>query len=182
VVSITLQKEKLSKNDMVELLLLGSEILQTAQYYEIEVLKWIENIDSSPKVVSLLESAKEEISKIFEIHSARWGKKIEESNKDEDLKKLETKLLKTYAPNFDGPLLVDKLFPLSDLLIFKEFCKLLKSKYQGPMSELVNLICKGFTILRIAAFLSLEYNTLILPNTAVELINHLEKENIIKSS
>jgi len=182
VVSITFQKEKLVKNDLVELLLLGRDILQTSQNYEIEVLRWIENIESSPKVVSLLESAKEEISKIFEIHSARWSKKIDETIEDKDLKMVETGLTQKYMPNFDGPLLVDKLFPLSDLPIFKEFCKNLNSEYLGPMSELVNLVCKGFTILRVTSFLSIEYNTIIPPSKVVELLSNIEKEEIIKLS
>ena len=181
-VSITLQKEKLSKNDLVESLLLGRDILQTSQNYEIQVLRWIENIDSSPIVISLLNSVKEEISIILEVHSARWSKKIDEIIEDKDLKIVEAGFTQKYMPTFDGPLLVDKLFTLSNIPIFKDFCKNLKSEYMGSMSELVNLVCKGFNILRVASFLSLEYNTILLPNKIRDLISYLEKERIIKMS
>ena len=47
------------------------------------------------------------------------------------------------------------------------------------MSELVNLICKGLNILRVAALLSLEYKKIILPSKIEELIPYLEEDKII---
>jgi hypothetical protein len=178
-IHIATQKEKSTKKDLGELLLLGRDILQTAQNYEMELLSWLENIDSSPKSVNLFESAKEEISRIFDFHSARWDNLIIDYNIDVDTETLETRLNLTFKPNFNGPLLVDKLFSLFEIPIFKEFCNNLKSEYLGPMSELINLTCKGFTILRVASFLSLEYNTILGPNKVVELVSYLEDENIV---
>jgi len=104
---------------------------------------------------------------------------IKEYRGDKEIEVLASKLNLSYKPNFNGPLFVDHLFSLFENPSFKDFCKRLKSEYLGPICELVNLACKGYNVLRIASFLSLEYNMIIPPNKVVELVNYLEKEKIV---
>jgi hypothetical protein len=87
---------------------------------------------------------------------------------------------KTYQANFEGPLLVDYLFDLYKIPLFKEFIEKMKYEYLGPLNELINLICKGNDILRVASSLSLDYKEIITPNKILELANYLEDEKLIK--
>ena len=179
ILSITKPKDQSSKEDIIELVLLGMDIIKAFYDYELTLLKWIENVDSSPKIVRLLESAKKEISEILELQNSRWSEQIKEYKGDNEIEILESKLKLRYTPTFNGPLVVDQLFLLFENPSFKDFCKRLKSEYLGPISELINLACKGYNVLRIASFLSLEYNMIIPPNKVIELVNYLEKEKIV---
>jgi hypothetical protein len=177
--NIEIPKDPSKKEDIIELVLLGTDLIQAFHDYEINAFKWIENVSSSLKVVRLLISAKQEISEILEIHNLRWNNQIRKYSGDEEIEKLESKLKLNYKPNFDGPFDVDRLFNLFKNSIFKEFCESLKSEYLGPLSELINLICKSYNILRVTSFLSLEYETIISPSKIMKLVNHLVEENII---
>ncbi|MFX1425359.1 MAG: DUF4910 domain-containing protein [Promethearchaeota archaeon] len=179
IINITIQNEKFGDNNSVELFLLGKDILQRFHNYEVDLLSCIENIDSSPDITKLIEASKEEISEILENQKTRWNNLIKYSIKDNVLNTLEAKFSQSYKPNFEGLFLVDKLFPLFKKPIFKQFCEDLKSEYLGAMSELVNLVCKGLNILRVATVLSLEYKTIILPSKIEELISYLEKDKIV---
>ena len=127
----------------------------------------------------MLESAKKEISEICEIQSIRWKNQTKKYKGDKEMELLESKLNLNYKPNYNGPLFIDLIFSLSENPSFKDFCKLLKSEYLGPICELINLTCKGYNVLRIASFLSLEYNMIIPPNKVVKLVNYLEEEKIV---
>jgi len=179
ILSITIPKDKSSKEDLIELVVLGTDIIQSFHDYELDLLKWVENVNSSSKLVGLLEPAKKEISEILEIYSLRWSNQIKEYRGDKEIEILESKLNLSYKPDFNGPLVVDQLFSLFENPSFKDFCKRLKSEYLGPISELINLVCKGYNLLRVTSFLSLEYNMIIPPNKVVELVNYLEKEKIV---
>ena len=177
--SISIPKDQSRKEDIIELVLLGMDIIKAFYDYELNLLKWIEKVDSSFKVVRLLESAKKEISEILEIQNLRWNSHVKEYRGDKEVGILESKLKLKYTPTFNGPLVVDQIFLLFENPSFKDFCKRLKSEYLGPISELINLLCKGYNLLRVTSFLSLEYNIVILPNQVVELVNFLEKEKIV---
>jgi len=56
----------------------------------------------------------------------------------------------------------------------------LKYEFLGPINELFNLLGKGYNILTISAFLSLEYETIVHPKKILTLVNHIEKEQLIK--
>ena len=63
--------------------------------------------------------------------------------------------------------------------MFKEFCESLKSEFLGPLSELINLVSKGYDILRVTSFLSLEYKKVIFPNIIMKLVTFLVEEKIM---
>ncbi|MFX0081115.1 MAG: DUF4910 domain-containing protein [Candidatus Hodarchaeota archaeon] len=179
ILSITGLKYTSSKEDLIEIVILGTDIIQSFLDYELNLLNWLEKFDSSYKLVGLLDFSKKLISEILEIYNLRWSNQIKEYIGDNKVEDLKTRLNVSYMPNFNGPLDIEKLFPLFDFPPFKDFCKSLKSEYLGPINELINLLCKGYKLLRVASYLSLEYNTTILPKKVVELVNYLEKENII---
>lgn len=175
-INIPNQEETSNDKNPIELVLLGKEILQTSYDYEVDLLLWIENISPTPNIIKMIGLSKKEISEFFYNHNSRWNNNI----KDFKLESATAKFNKSYKPNFGGPLVVDKLFPLFEKPAFKQFCKSLRSEYMGPMSELVNLICKGLNILRVASVLSLEYNNIVLPSKIEELVSYLEEHEIIR--
>jgi len=161
-----------------ELFLLGQSILNACFQYEFESLEWIKLIDTSSDVLLLIESTKGEINELLEYQRLRWNEKF--TFDEEDINTLKSKFSINYELNFDGPFLTDNLFKLIKAPIFKEFSEALKHEFLGPINELINLIGKGYDILRISSFLSLEYKMLVKPNKIVKLVNHLEKEQFIK--
>ena len=121
-----------------------------------------------------------EISEIYEIQSLRWKNQIKVYEGEKEIEILESKLNLKFKPNFNRPLYIDHIFPLSDIPSFKDLCKRLKSEYLGPICELINLACKEYNVLRISSFLSLEYNIIIPPSKIVRLVNYLEEAKIVK--
>ena len=87
--SITIPKDQSSKEDIIELVLLGMDIIKAFYDYELNLLKWIEKVDSSSKVVRLLELAKKEISEILEIQNLRWNTQVKEFRGDKEIEILE---------------------------------------------------------------------------------------------
>ncbi|MHA2180921.1 MAG: DUF4910 domain-containing protein, partial [Promethearchaeota archaeon] len=165
--------------DKIELILLGTDVIQASYDYEVKAIKWIENLCSSSEVVRLLESAKQEILEIFKIHTLRWNNQVKKYKGNKEIEGLESKLVLNYKPNFNGPFDEDLLMNLLKNPMFKEFCESLKSEYQGSLSELINLVCKGYNIIRVTSFLSLEYKAIISPNKIMKLVNYLVEENIV---
>jgi len=176
--SISSPKNKMNPEEEKELFLFGRNILNTWFQYELESLEWIKLMDASSDILLLIESIKKEIKELLEYQSLRLKEQINFS--EEEIKKLESKFGVIYEPNFQGPFRIRDLFKLSKTPIFKEFIEELKYELLGPINELINLLGKGNDILRISAFLSLEYETLIKPNTVLNLVNHLEREQFIK--
>ena len=174
--SITNQEEKSIYKDPTELALTGKDILQASYAYELDLLSWIEKISPTPSVIKMVEISKKEISEFYNNQDIRWNNHV----KDFNFETVRLKFSKIYKPNFDGPFVVDKLYSLFEKLVFKQFCKSLRSEYLGPMSELINLVCKGLNILRVASVLSLEYNNIVLPSKIEELVSYLEEHEIIK--
>ncbi|MBY8985964.1 MAG: DUF4910 domain-containing protein [Candidatus Lokiarchaeota archaeon] len=172
-------KDPTKKEEIIELVLLGTDLIQAFYDYEIDAFEWLERIFSPLKVIKLLTSTKQLISEIVEIHNLRWGNQIKKYHGDKEIENLESKLKLNYKPNFDGPFEEDLLLKLSIKPLFKEFCESLKSGYLGALSELINLVCKGYNILRVTSSLSLEYKSIISPNKVLKLVNHLVEENII---
>jgi hypothetical protein len=171
--------DQASEEDLIDLILLGTDIIHSSYDYEIDLLNWIKEIDTSPKVVTLLDTTTNEISDIHEIHNSRWTNQTRKFREEIDAGLSKSKLKVTFKPNFDGPFEPDHLVDLFKNILFKEFCKTLKSEFLGPISELINLVCKGYNILRVTSLLSLEYKKVISPNKILKLVGYLERENII---
>jgi hypothetical protein len=167
--------EKLSSMKSFDLAFLGKEILKASHDYEMGILAWVERFDVTENIKKMIKTSKIEISEILKIQDLRLDNYI----KDNNFKITHEKYNQKYRPNFNGPFLVDKKYSLNEIPVFKKFNETLKSEFSGSITELINLICKGFTILRVASLLSLEYNTIILPNIVEDLINYLEEEKII---
>ena len=176
--SILSPENQLETEEGKELFLLGREILKSCFQYELESLEWIKLIDTSSDVLLLIESTKSEMYELLEYQRLRWNEKniIDE----EKIKTLKSKFSDNYELNFEGPFLTDNLFKLSKTPIFKQFIETLEYEFLGPINELINLIGKGYDILSISSFLSLEYKTLVKPNKILKLVNHLEREELIK--
>ena len=163
-----------------ELFLLGQDILKACFQYEIESIEWIKLIDSSSDVLLLIETTIGELNELFEYQRLRWNEQF--TFDEEEIKTLKSKFSINYKLNFDGLFLTDNHFKLIKTPIFKEFIEELKYEFLGPINELINLLGKGYDILRTSAFLSLEYNMLVKPNKILKLVNHLEREQLIKKS
>ncbi|MHA2391145.1 MAG: DUF4910 domain-containing protein, partial [Promethearchaeota archaeon] len=180
VLSIIAQTNKSSKEELADLILLGKDLIQAVQDHEINILNWLENVDSSPQVIILLESAKNEIENICEIYRVFWNSQVENYCREKEIELLRSKFITRYIPNYDGPFVVDQLLTLFRNQKFEEFSKNLKSKFSGSISELINLVSKGFNVIRVSSILTLEYNAIISPSKVVELVNYMEKEKFIK--
>lgn len=172
-------QDPFKEEDISELALLGTDLIQAFYDYEINAFKWLKNVNSS-STVRLPTSTTQQISEILEIINSEWDSRIKKYSSGQENKKLESKLKLSYKPSYDGLFDTERLDNLFKNPLFKDFCESLKYEFLGPISELINLICKGYNILRITSFLSLEYKTLISPNKITELVNHLEGEDIIK--
>jgi hypothetical protein len=157
---------------------LGKELFNTYLDYELESLEWIKKVDISPNTISLIELTKDEIKQFVEIQRIKWNKQLKGVIIDNN--SVSARFRETYQANFEGPLLVDYLFNLNKIPLFKEFIEKMKYEYLGPLNELINLICKGNDILRVASSLSLDYKEIIDPNKILELVNYLEDEKMIK--
>lgn len=177
--SIETPKNPSKKEDVIELVLLGTDLIQAFYDYEVNAFKWLEGVFTSSKVVRLLTSAKQQISEIIEIHNVSWNNQIRSYGGDKVSEKFEPKLRLSYKPNFDGPFDIDRLHNLFKNSMFKEFSESLKSEFLGVLSELINLVCKGYNILRVTSFLSLEYKALISPSKIMKLVTFLVEENIV---
>jgi len=161
-----------------DLSLLGREILNSSLQYELESLDWIKLIDTSSEILLLIESTKDEMNKLIEYQNLRWNEKFNFDEKN--IKILELKYGAVYEPNYQGPLTVREVFKLFKIPIFREFIEEMKYEFLGPLNELFNLLGKGYDILRITAYLSLEYDILIMPDKIMKLVIHLENEDLIK--
>ena len=161
------------------LFLLGGEIINACFQYELESLEWIKLIDASSEILLLIESTKDEIKELLDYQNLRWNEKFDFG---EDVNKLESKFGDIFEPNFQGPFYTRDLFSLMKTPIFREFMEEMKYEFLGPINELINLLGKGYDILRTSAFLSLEYKMLVKPNKILKLVNHLEREQLIKKS
>jgi aminopeptidase-like protein len=173
-------KDPDNNEELIELFLLGTDLIKAFYDYEIDSLEWLENKCSPLKTGKSITSTKELITEIFNLHNLRWINYIKKYSRDKEIEKLESKLKICYQPNFDGPFDEDCLFKLSKNQLFKEFYESLNSEYLGPLSELINLISKGYDILRVTSSLSLEYKSILSPNKIMTLVNYLEEKNIIK--
>jgi hypothetical protein len=177
-ISILSSKNKMNPEEGKEVFLLGREILNAWFQYELESLEWIKLMDTSPEILLLIESTNDEMKELREYQYLRWNEKFNFDG--EEIKNLVSKFGDIYEPNFQGPFRIRDIFNLIKTPIFKEFSEELKYEFLGPINELSNLLGKGYDVLRISAFLSLEYETLVKPNKILKLVNHLEREQLIK--
>ena len=135
-------------------------------------------MDNSPEILLLIKSTKDEIKELREYQNLRWNEKFNFDG--EEIKNLKSKFGDIYESNYQGPFRIRDLFNLIKTPIFREFSEELKYEFLGPINELTNLLGKGYDILRISAYLSLEYETIIKPNKILKLVDYLEKEQFIK--
>jgi len=178
--SLMIKSSETSNNEVSrkDLFLLGREILNSNRLYEFESLEWIKLIDPSSEILLLIEATKDEINKLFEYQNSNWNKKF---NFDENiLNSQELNYSDTYEPNYKGLFTVNDGFKLFRVTIFRAFIEEIKYEYFGPINELFNLLGKGYNILKITAYLSLEYEIVVEPDKILNMVNHLEKENYIR--
>ena len=162
----------------IELFLLGKDLIKSSFLYEIELLERIKLIENSSETLQLIEMAKKEIGELEDSQNIRWNEKFDFN--EEELKKEEQIFNNIYELTYPGPLYARDLFNLVKYKEFEIFIEELKYEFLGPINELFNLLGKGYNILIISAFLSLEYETIIQPKKIQILVNHLEKEQLIK--
>ncbi|NVM17232.1 MAG: DUF4910 domain-containing protein [Candidatus Lokiarchaeota archaeon] len=174
-----LSSENAEKTEFrIDLFLLGRYLIKACFQYEIELLERIKLIESSSETLQLIELAKKEIEELENSQNTRWN---EINDFDEEELKKEEQIFKTiYELTYPGPLYARDLFKLVKYHEFENFLAELKYEFLGPINELFNLLGKGYNTLTITAFLSLEYETLVQPKKIQTLINHLEKEELIK--
>jgi hypothetical protein len=176
---ITLSPENAEKTDLrIEYYLLGRYIVSCSFQYESELLERIESIDSSTETLHLIESAKNEMKGYIDSQKVRWDEKFDFN--ETDLKQKEQMFNNVYEHSYPGPLYARDAMLLVKYEDFEKFTTDLKYEFLGPINELFNLIGKGYNILTISAFLSLEYGTKIQPRTIQTLITHLLKEELIQ--
>jgi len=176
--SISSPKVPNEEENGTDLFLLGGEILKGCLQYGLESLEWIKLIDASSETLLLIERTKEEMKELWENQNLRWNDKLDFDA--EDIKNTRLNFSTIYEPNFPGPFYTRDLFKLIKYPIFEEFMAELKYEFLGPLNELINLLGKGYDILRITAYLSLEYGTLIEVSKILNLVNHLEREKYIR--
>ena len=176
--SFSSSEKKIKTEEGKALFFFGQDILDACFQYELESLEWLNLIVNSSDVLILIESTKVEIKGLLEYQRLKWNEQCTFDNEEMDI--LKSKFSVSYELNFDGPFLTDNLFKLIKVPIFKIFIEDLKYEFLGPICELINLIGKGYDILRISSFLSLEYLTIVKPYKIMELVNHLEREQLIK--
>ncbi len=162
----------------IDLFLLGKALIKASFLYEIELLERIKSIENSSETLQLIEMAKKEIGELEDSQNRRWNEKFD-FNEDE-FKKEEQIFNNIYELTYQGPLYARNLFKLVKYQEFEKFIAELKYEFLGPINELFNLLGKGYNTLMISAFLSLEYETIIQPKKIQILVNHLEKEQLIK--
>ena len=162
----------------IELFLLGKDLIKSSFLYEIELLERIKLIENSSETLQLIEMAKKEIGELEDSQNIRWNEKFHFN--EEELKKEGQIFNNIYELIYPGPLYARDLFKLVKYQEFEIFIAELKYEFLGPINELFNLLGKGYNILTISAFLSLEYETIIQPKKILTLVNHLEKEQLIK--
>jgi hypothetical protein len=171
--------ENAEKTDFrIDLFLFGRNLIKSCFQYEIELLERIKLIENSSETLQLIESAKNEVEELENSQNLRWNEKFDFN--EEDIKQKEQKFNNIYESNYPGPFHVRDLFKLVKYQDFEKFLEELKFELLGPINELINLVGKGYNILTVSAFLSLEYETLVQPTRIQSLVNQLENENLIR--
>lgn len=162
----------------IDYFLLGKDLIKSSFLYEIELLERIKLIESSSETLQLIETAKKEIRELEDSQNLKWNEKFDFN--EEECKKEEQIFNNIYELTYTGPLYSRNLFKLVKYQEFENFIAELQYELLGPINELFNLLGKGYNILTISAFLSLEYETIIQPKKIQTLVNLLEKEQLIK--
>ena len=162
----------------IDSFLLGQDLITACFKYESELLERIKLIDNSSEALQLIGSAKKEREELESSQNIRWNEKFDLN--EEDLKKEEQIYNNIYELTYPGPLYTRDLFKLIKYQEFEIFIAELKYEFLGPINELFNLLGKGYNILTISAFLSLEYETLVQPKKIQTLVDLLEKEELIQ--
>jgi len=165
-------------DSQIDLFLFGRNLIKSGFQYEIELYERIKLIENSSETLQLIESAKYEVGELENSQDLRWNEKFDFD--EEDIKQKEQKFNNIYESNYPGPLHARDLFKLIKYQDFEKFLAEIKFEFLGPINELINLLVKGYNILTVSAFLSLEYETLVQPGMIKTLINHLEKEGLIR--
>ncbi len=162
----------------IDYFLLGKDLINASFLYEIELLERIKLIGGSSETLQLIETAKKEIRELEDSQNLKWNEKFDFN--EEECKKEEQIFNNIYELTYTGPLYSRNLFKLVKYQEFENFIAELQYELLGPINELFNLLGKGYNILTISAFLSLEYETIIQPKKIQTLVNLLEKEQLIK--
>ena len=163
-----------------ELILLGTEIFNATLEYETNLIKWIKKFSNSKELSEKFDSLEKELSHLIEFRKEVWQNDIQDYSDNKQIEIIGINYNSRFQPAFQGPVLVNTLFNLRKIPLFKDFCESLGYEFLGPINELLNLLCRGFDILRISSYMSLEYGVIILPIQITEMINHFLKIKLIK--
>ncbi|MFX0010729.1 MAG: DUF4910 domain-containing protein [Candidatus Hermodarchaeota archaeon] len=176
---LILSSENAEKTDLrIESYLLGRNIIRCSFLYESKLLERIELTDNSTETLHLIDSAKKEVKEYIDSQKVGWDEKFDFN--ETDLKQKEQMFKNRYEHNYLGPLYARDAMLLVKYEDFEKFITDLKYEFLGPINELFNLIGKGYNILTISAFLSLEYGMIIQPRMIQTLVTHLLKEELIQ--
>ena len=158
--------------------LIGRNLITTGFQYETELLEKIKLFDNSSETLQLIELAKIEIEELRSSQDMKWNEIFDLDENESNQREQEFNPI--YELAYLGPLYARDVLKLVKYKDFEIFLTKLKSEFLGPVNELFNLIGKGYNTLSITALLSLEYKEVIHPITIQTLIDHLEKEDLIR--
>lgn len=157
------------------------DLIKTINEYENNIIKSMKKFNENLKDNKFLKSIEDDVTNWLRIQKQRYTKLLE-SNKNTTNNSEDFNILYSsqYIKNYEGVLPFRTLITISKNPIFKEFSEKMSYKWLGPIHELLNLLNKGFNVLRICSYLSLHYEQIIYPSTIQELINYLEDQDFVK--
>jgi len=172
------KEDNIQINDIITLLF---DIIKTVIEYERGVIESIIKFDHNLKDNRLINSLEDEMNSWLRNQKQRYSKLLESYNNITDWAEDPNSLYSSvYFKNYEGVITFRRLVPISQTPIFKEFTKKLSGTFFGPIHELLNLLNKGFNVLRICSYISLQYEQIIYPSTIQELINCLGDQELIE--
>ena len=181
-IELKLRNEKMEIQQINEKIALAFDLINTSQIYEFDLINSITKLEKNLNKNIFIKSALSEIDLWSSDQNIRLKERLKACIKN--IQNLDTIDIYSnrYQRKYKGPIEMDILIEISKLSLFKEFTEKLSYKFFGPIYEIINLLDKGKSILRISSFLSLQYERIILPSTIQELVNLLEDKQIINRS
>ncbi|UCD01470.1 MAG: DUF4910 domain-containing protein [Promethearchaeota archaeon] len=157
------------------------DLIKTFIEYESSVIESLFKFNHNLRDSRFLKYVEEEKNNWLNIQKQRCVTLLESNNNIiSSLEKPELLYSSQYLKNYEGIITLRKLVQVSKKPIFKDFIKKIPYIFLGPIHELLNLLNKGFNVLRICSYLTLQYEQIIYPSTIQELIDYLEEQGFIK--
>ncbi|MFX1553435.1 MAG: DUF4910 domain-containing protein [Promethearchaeota archaeon] len=173
--------DKNNEAQFSETIALINDLIKTVNEYEHNVIESIKNFNSNLKQNKILKNLEDDVNFWLKIQTQRYAK-LFESNKNSinNLEDINILYSSQYIRTYEGVIPFRALVKISKSPLFKEFSEKMAYKWLGPIHELLNLLNKGFKVLRICSYLSLHYEQIIYPSSIQELINYLEDQGFVK--